>query len=65
MDIQSQVRFVSYPVCRVENSMFADDGIHLNKELGTPQLVKDFYRVSNGKETFKKPLEARYQHKKI
>ena len=65
MVIQSQVRYVSHPECRVENSMFADDGIHLNKELGTPQLLKDFYRVSNGKEPFKKPLAARYQHKKI
>ena len=65
MDIQSQVRYVSHLVCLIENSMFADDGIHLNKEPGTPRLLKDFYRVSNGKEPFKKPLEARYQNKKI
>ena len=65
MDIQFQARFVSHSVCRVENSLFADDGILLNKELDTPQLLKEFYRFSNGKEPFKKPLEARYQHKKI
>ena len=65
MDVQPKVRFFPHPVCQVKNSTVAENGIHLNKEPGTPQLLKDFYRVSNGKEPFKKPLEARYQHKKI
>ena len=46
----SQVRYVSHPVRRVENTLYDRDGIHLNKQMCTPQLMKDFFRVSQGKE---------------
>ena len=50
--LTSQVRYVSHPVCRVENTLYDRDGIHLNKQMGAPQLMKDFFRVSQGKEPF-------------
>ena len=50
--LTSKVRFVQHPTCKKENSLYEADGIHLNNKLGTPQLMKDFYRVSQGKQPF-------------
>ena len=40
------VRFVPHRICRSDDDMYHQNGIHLNENLGTPQMLKDFYRVS-------------------
>ena len=45
--------------------MYATEESCSGLPISTPQLLKDFYRVSDGKEPFKKLLEVTYQHKKI
>ena len=42
--LTSPVWCVSHPVCRVENTLYDRDGIHLNKQMGTPQLMKNFFK---------------------
>ena len=31
---------IEHPICRVDNELYDDDGVHLNKSLGTPQLTQ-------------------------
>ena len=40
---------MEHPLCRKEDILYDKDGIHLNKDTGTVQLLKDFLRVSTGK----------------
>ena len=50
--LEDNIRFVQHPVCRVDNEMYDQDGVHLNEKLGTLQMLKDFYRVNQGKPPF-------------
>ena len=51
-DINSNIRVVEHPICRVEIHLYEGDGIHQNKLLGTPQIIEDFSRVKLGKRPF-------------
>ena len=42
---EDNVRFVQHPICRVDNEMYDQDEVHLNENLGTLQMLKDFYKV--------------------
>ena len=59
MNMKAQVRYVTHQVCRVDHSMFREDGIHLNKDVGTPQLLKDFYHVAERKQPFEEILKKK------
>ena len=56
--LEDNIRFVQHPICRVDNEMYDhnemydQDGVHLNEKLGTLQMLKDFYRVNQGKPPF-------------
>ena len=50
--LTEKVRYVEHPVCRKEDILYDKDGIHLNKDAETVQLLKDFFRVSTGKKPF-------------
>ena len=46
------IRFVQHPICRADNEMYDQDGVHLNEKLGHLQMLKDFYSVNQGKSPF-------------
>ena len=50
--LEDNIRFVQHPICRVDNEMYDQDGVHSNEKLGTLQMLKDFYRVNQGKSPF-------------
>ena len=46
-----------------EDILYDKDGIHLNKDTGTVQLLKDLFRVSTGKKTFTELKNSNYYFK--
>ena len=52
--LAEKVRYVEHPVCRKEDILYDKDGIHRNKDTGTVQLLKDFFRVSTRRKPFTK-----------
>ena len=48
----SLMGYVEHPICRSDNELYDNDGIHLNRNLGTPQILKDFYRVKQARKPF-------------
>ena len=50
--LKGDIRYVEHPICRSDNELYDNDGIHLNRTLGIPQILKDFCRVKQGTEPF-------------
>ena len=50
--LKGDIRYVEHPICRSDNELYDNDGIHLNRNLGTPQILKNFYRVKQGRKPF-------------
>ena len=40
---KGDTRNVEHPICRSDNELYDNDGIHLNRNLGPAQILKDFY----------------------
>ena len=47
--LDGDISYVQHPICMSDNELYDSDGIHLNKRFGTPQILKDFYRVKQGR----------------
>ena len=50
--LKGDIHYVEHPICRSDNELYDNDGIHLNGNLGTPQILKDVYRVKQGRKPF-------------
>ena len=41
--LTEKVRYMEHPVCGKEDILYDKDGIYLNKDTGTVQLLKNFF----------------------